>query len=104
MTLDELKQLLASCCPDIFEVAAPATAQRYIVYTHYTESSIRGDDTVCLAVEKVQIDICAKNLCDHLASAVKDALTAAGWHYSEVASGYDDEFAVCRTILQTWVL
>lgn len=104
MTLDDLTQLLREVCAECYEVAAPSNQQRYIVYTPYTETAIQGDDTVCLAVTKVQIDVYTQEMCDRLASDVRRALTDAGWNYMEVASGYDDEFAACRTILQTWVV
>lgn len=100
MRYADLKTLLERVCAKTFELEAPAGETRFIVISSYGTRPIIGDDAVRAEIRKVQLDICWQQPDDTLEEDVKNTLSAFLVPYSVQETGYDDDFAAMRTILQ----
>lgn len=104
MTLQEFDAALKIVCPETYEIAAPQSAQRYVVWHRYGANSSYGDDHNVLDLPKVQIDIVTNVAGDFLADDICAALWLANLPYSVVSDGYDPDYNANRTILQLVVI
>lgn len=100
MTLQDLDSALKSVCPATYELAAPASAARAVVWHCYGAAHLLADDCTVVDVPKVQIDILYQQLDDSLAEDVKEALRGLHLPYEVQEDSYDDEYALRRCILQ----
>ena len=100
MTLQEFDAALKEACPETYELAAPQSATRYVVWHRYGTQSSYADDRNVLNCAKVQIDIVTQNKDDFLVDDVCAALWLADLPYSVQSEGYDPEYNAFRTILQ----
>lgn len=105
MTLQEFAANLKAACPGlVFELAAPADAERYVVWHRYGRNSTYGDNRNQMDVPKVQIDILTQSTSDTLVDDVCATLWMMDLPYEIVSEGYDDDYACLRTILQLVVV
>lgn len=104
MTLKEFDAKLKESFVDTYEIAAPKSKQRFVVWHRYGRSSMYGDDTNQVDPPKVQIDIVTNNPDDLLVDDICAVLWMMDLPYSVVSDGYDDDYAAFRTILQLVVV
>ena len=100
MTLQDLDDALKEVCPETYELAAPQSATRYVVWHRYGTQSSYADNRNVLGCAKVQIDIVTQNKDDFLVDDVCAALWTMDLPYSVQSEGYDPECNAFRTILQ----
>ena len=104
MTYADLLHELTEICADSYDHAAPAGLVRFVVIHEYAETSFYGSDSNVLDVLRVQIDVYTQARDDALPGTVKALLRANCCPYTVQYSGWDDDTARFRTILQTEVL
>lgn len=100
MTLQDLDAALRNVCPETYELAAPNSATRAVVWHCYGAAHLVGDDCTMLDVPKVQIDVFYQALDDGIVDEVKDTLRTLSLSYEVQEDGYDDEYAMRRCVLQ----
>lgn len=104
MTLQEFENNLKLVCDDVYEAAAPAKVQNYVVWQKYGTQSGFGDDCNVIGLPKVQIDIVTQTRDAFLIDDIAAALWAMNLPYSVQSEGYDSDYNAFRTILQTMVI
>lgn len=104
MTLQDFETTLRTACDETYELAAPQSARRYVVWHRYGANSQYGDNRNVLDLPKVQIDIVTNIENDTLVDDVCAALWLAELPYSVQSEGYDQEYNAYRTILQLVVV
>ena len=104
MTLREFENSLKLVSDNVYEAAAPADAQNYVVWQKYGTQSGFGDDCNILGLPKVQIDIVTQTPDAFLIDDVAAALWAMNIPYSVQSEGYDPDYNAFRTILQAVVI
>lgn len=104
MTLQEFEAGLKTAASEVYPIAAPQGAQRFVCWHRYGRSSVFGDDRNQLDAPKVQIDIVTNVQDDTLVDDVCAALWMMDLPYSVESEGYDDDYAAMRTILQLVVI
>lgn len=104
MTCSDLDRQLLTVTADVYSPSAPAGLTEYITWAIYRYSLIRGDDAAQIRVPRVQIDAYTQ-----AADAAEDggffdsvmtALDALGLAYSVQDTGYDNDAAAMRLIIQ----
>lgn len=103
MTVPEMNTVLKTVTNAVYETAAPRGATEYVVWSEYGSNCVCGDDKTILEVPKVQIDIIGQRKFSQLVAGVKSVLTENELPYEVISSGYDDEWASMRCILQVEV-
>ena len=103
MTYASLRAALRALCSDTYRRAAPHGLTRYIVVHKYPGSVIRGYDSAVKRLPRVHIDVYWQAEDDALPDLVCQLLDALGQAYDWIDEIYDDDFALCRLILQTEV-
>ena len=104
MTLKEFDDNLKNAFSDVYSPAAPKGKQRYVVWHRYGRSSVYGNNRNQVDAPKVQIDIVSNIINDPLVDDIAAALWLMDLTYTVISEGYDDEYAVYRTILQLVVV
>ena len=104
MTLQQFEANLKKAFQDTYEIAAPPSKQRYVVWHRYGRSSTYGDDRNQVDAPKVQIDIVTRDPNDFMVDDILAALWLMDLSYVIVSEGYDDEYRAFRTILQLVVV
>lgn len=103
MDLDDLITVLGTVA-DTYELAAPATYDKCIVWHRYGVSAVSGSDRTMPVSDKLQLDVLSVSDDDDLLDSVLEALENADQPYDLVDSFYDDEYAARRAIIQLEVL
>ena len=104
MTLQQFEQHLKEACAEVYELAAPQGAKRYVAWHRYGASSSFGDDRNMLDIPKVQLDIITNIHPDTLVDEICAALWMMDLTYSIQSEGYDPDYNAYRTILQLAVV
>lgn len=104
MTLQEFDATLKTAVPEAYELTAPKSKQRFVVWHRYGYQSMGGDDRNQLLAPKVQIDIVTNIHDDTLLDDVCAALWSLDLPFTVESEGYDDEYCAFRTILQLVVI
>lgn len=104
MTLQEFDARLKEAFADTYELAAPKSKQRFVVWHKYGRNIIPGDDRNQADAPKVQIDIVTNIPDDFLVDDICAALWLMDQSFEVISEGYDDEYAAFRTILQLAVV
>ena len=99
MKLKQLEEHLQTVSPAVYRDKAPAGATEYVLYHRYGSHVAVGDDSVCMALPKVQLDIIWQ-ADEELPDRVKELLCDLRLPGDEMDYGYDDEWASMRCILQ----
>jgi len=101
MTLLEFEARLTELGVEVYEGAAPAGSERFIVWQDYSSANAVGDGAVCISIPIVQLDIVTPaGVHDELHLQVKTLLGELGMAWTEIERGYDDEWMAMRCILQ----
>ena len=104
MTLQEFENKLKLVSDDVYESAAPANLQNFVVWSKYGTQSGFGDDCNLLGLPKVQLGIVTQTRDAFLTDDILAALWAMNLPYSIQSEGYDPDYNAYRTILQVVVI
>ena len=99
MKLKQLEEHLQAVSPAVYRDKAPEGATEYVLYHRYSSNVVIGDDSVCVAVPRVQLDIIWQTD-EELPDRVKELMCNLRLPWEEMDYGYDDEWASMRCILQ----
>lgn len=104
MTWSALKPLLEALC-GLWELAAPPSAVRGIVWHEYLRRGLPGDDRALLRFKRIQLDVLYQDPADTLPDDVlaildENAVTIT----ADPDISYDPDYAAMRCILQIEVL
>lgn len=104
MTCSDLDRKLLTVTDDVYTPSAPPGVTEYITWAVYSYTLIRGDDAVQIRIPRVQIDAYtqAADASDDggFFDRVMTALDELGLAYSVQDTGYDNDAAAMRLIIQ----
>lgn len=103
MKLKRFDQHLRTLTSKVYENKAPAGETEYILWHRYGSQTQIGDDSVAVALPRVQLDILWQDPDSLLCDQLKELLCALRLPWEEIDCGYDDEWASMRCILQLTV-
>lgn len=104
MTYASLLQTLESVTSEVYEIAAPKGAARYIAVNVYGARTVDGDDSSFVTFKKVQLDILCQSPSDTLTEDVFAALSYYGFSFTVEDEAYDPDYALMRCIVHLEVL
>lgn len=104
MTLQDLDSILKTATPEVFELAAPEGLANFVVYGRTGFAGVKGDDSILLDVERIQIDIVTQSTSCELEAKVFQALQEAHLPYSVIDVGYNPDRNWYYTRLQLVVV
>lgn len=101
MRLKRFEQHLRTLTSKVYKDKAPAGETEYILWHRYGSSVVIGDDAVCLAADKLQLDVIWQSEDSSLAEDLKALLVDLRLPWDEISYGWDDDWLGYRCILQT---
>ncbi len=104
MTLFNLTELLKLVTEDCYELEAPPGLTRYIVWHHYNDQRLHGDDQPVYRAERVQADVYWQRSGDPILTDVENVLSYFRLPYELQDIIWDDDRKLNRAIIQLTVV